>query len=195
WLSRLKTSQVIDPGSLLFYRAITEHQLLKTSDCLETLEFLLENKESITVRYRVMAEYAMADLKNLETGSLDEISRRMSDIQRRTSLYRSGTQVLRQEERVLHQLDELIKQLENQQQQQSSSESTQPTNPMEDSQNAPGAGSGEVAGKSLSEGGDWGNLPPAQRESALAELSKDLPPHFRTVIEEYFRKLADDEGR
>ncbi len=39
---------------------------------------------------------------------------------------------------------------------------------------------------------DWGNLPPKEREEALQQLGKDLPSHYRDVIEEYFRKLARD---
>jgi hypothetical protein len=38
----------------------------------------------------------------------------------------------------------------------------------------------------------WGNLPPKEREEALQQMSKDLPAHYRELIEEYFRKLARD---
>jgi hypothetical protein len=40
----------------------------------------------------------------------------------------------------------------------------------------------------------WGDLPPKEREEALQQISKDLPAHFRDVIEEYFRKLAREES-
>ncbi len=57
---------------------------------------------------------------------------------------------------------------------------------------AGGTGPGDVAPKQLGTETDWGNLPPKQREEALQQLSKDLPSHYRDVIEEYFRKLARD---
>ena len=55
-----------------------------------------------------------------------------------------------------------------------------------------GSGAGNVDPKQLGTNIDWGNLPPQEREAALQELSKDLPSHYRDVIEEYFRKLARD---
>jgi hypothetical protein len=33
-------------------------------------------------------------------------------------------------------------------------------------------------------------LPPAKREEALQQISRDLPTHYREAIEAYFRKLA-----
>ena len=66
---------------------------------------------------------------------------------------------------------------------------------MDDSFNAGGTADGEVVGKNQILGGSWGNLPPAKRAKALAEIAKDLPPHYRSVIEEYFRQLASESDR
>jgi hypothetical protein len=38
-------------------------------------------------------------------------------------------------------------------------------------------------------------LPPSRRAAALAEMTRDLPPHYREVIEEYFRQLARQPAR
>jgi hypothetical protein len=46
--------------------------------------------------------------------------------------------------------------------------------------------------KDVGETPDWGDLPPKQRKEALQQMGKDLPAHFRELIEEYFRKLAQD---
>jgi hypothetical protein len=61
---------------------------------------------------------------------------------------------------------------------------------MEDSQAASNSGPGNVDPKKLGSDSDWGNLPPKERGEALQQLAKDLPSHYREVIEEYFRKLA-----
>lgn len=61
---------------------------------------------------------------------------------------------------------------------------------MNDSQAAGGSGQGDVDKKNLNQRGGWGNLPPAQREEALQQISRDLPTHYREAIEAYFRKLA-----
>ena len=63
---------------------------------------------------------------------------------------------------------------------------------MEETRRAGGKGSGQVTGKEQIDGGQWGDLPPAERAAALAEMAKDMPPHYRNVIEEYFKRLAKE---
>ncbi len=53
-----------------------------------------------------------------------------------------------------------------------------------------GKGPGKVDPKSIGTKAGWGNLPPKERQEALQQIGKDLPAHYREVIEEYFRKLA-----
>ena len=84
----------------------------------------------------------------------------------------------------------MIEELEKKRKKQQQSASSAPSAPMDDSRRAGGGGSGEVQQKVQTDGGQWGNLPPRQRAAALAEMTKELPPHFRDVIEEYFRQLA-----
>jgi hypothetical protein len=194
YLGKLEVSNILDPSTLLFYRALMEHQLLKKEDCVKTAKQLLEHPERIPKRYHVLSKLVLADIEPLKEDSLDEVSRLMGDIRRRTGLHRSGKLVLGQEETVIKKLDKLIEELESQQQQQSAGSSA-PSSPMQDSQNAAGQGSGEVTPKRQVEGGDWGDLPPAERAAALAEMAKDMPPHYRAVIEEYFRQLAKDNDR
>ena len=192
-LQSVSVQQVHDPAALLFYRGLMEHQLLRKDECVETTNRLLQHSGKIPRRYEVLSRLVLADIEPLEEGSLDEISRLMGDIERRTGLHRSGRKVIAQEVEVIKKLDKLIETLEAQQQQQSPSGGSRPSNPMEDSQIAGGQGSGEVIRKRLVDGGDWGNLPPAQRAAALAEMAKDMPPHYREVIEAYFRKLARED--
>ena len=41
----------------------------------------------------------------------------------------------------------------------------------------------------------WGKLPEKERAKAMMELTKDLPPRYREVIEEYFKTLAKRLGQ
>jgi len=191
-LEQLDVAKILDRPALLFYRALMEHQLLKKEKCLETLSTLLENAESLPRRYNVLSKLMLADIKPLETDSLDEISRMMNDIRRRTDLSRSGKTVIKREEEVIEKLDKLIEELESQQKSQATSSSVAPSSPMEDSRRGRGKGSGKVTQKKQTDGGDWGDLPPADRAAALAEMAKDMPPHYRAVIEEYFKQLAKE---
>lgn len=195
---KIDASQTLDPVCMLFYRGVTEHQLLKREECIETLKTLLENEAELPRRYAVVGRMMAADIEPLEADSLDEISRMMKDIRRRQALFRSGKRVRSKEEEVIKKLDKIIEEIEQQRaamQQQQPANSMTPSSPMEDSQRAAGKGSGEVIGKQQVEGGNWGALPPAERAAAMAEMSKDLPPHYRAVIEEYFRKLARDDDQ
>ena len=194
-LDPLTTEQVFDPSQLLFHRGLSQQRLLMIKPALETLNRLQENEGTIPRRYATVAELMINDMESLELDSLDEVSRLMQDIRRRQALHRSGTRVIDQEKAVLEKLDQMIEELEEKmQQQQSQSASAQSqqgsSQPMQESQNSGGKGSGEVTERDIDGAGDWGSLPPKKRAAALAEMAKDMPPHYREVIEEYFRQLA-----
>jgi hypothetical protein len=62
---------------------------------------------------------------------------------------------------------------------------------MRDSNIANNSGPGNVDNKRLKNLADnWGKLPEKERAQAMAELTKDMPPRYRQVIENYFRDLA-----
>lgn len=192
---KLELTRVLDPATLLFYRGLVEHQLLEKSDCLVTVNKLLENASQLPRRYDVLSRLMLADIQPVETDSLDEISRIMNDVRRRTGLFRSGKAVLAKEEAVINKLDKLIEKLESQQQSQQAADNTAPSAPMQDSFKTGGKGDGRITHKNQSEGGDWGDLPPAERAAAMAEMAKEMPPHYRAVIEAYFRRLARESDR
>ena len=193
-LEPLDLDALLTPESALFYQALAEHQLLRKPDFKETVETLLQHETDLPVRFAVLSKIMQADLTPVEEGSLDEISRIMKDNHRHIELRRSGTLVLQQEAEVIEKLDKLIEDLEEQQSQQQGqpgSGSSQPSGrPMDQSQVAKGEGSGEANIKNLPDGGEWGDLEPAERSAAMAEMVKDMPPHFRSAIENYFRRLA-----
>jgi hypothetical protein len=191
-LQGLTTADVVDPAALLFYQCVAYHRMPDKRQCLPFVTQLLERQQQIPRRYLTVAQLIQADIEPLETDSLDEISRMMDEVHRRLELRRAGTRVRQQEDEVIAKLDKLIKKIEEQQQQQASaaSGSLQPTNPAQDSMPMPGKGPGNVDPKQIGSKSGWGNLPPAERQEALQQIGKDLPAHYREVIEEYFRRLA-----
>jgi hypothetical protein len=65
---------------------------------------------------------------------------------------------------------------------------------MQDSNTANNSGPGNVDPKRLRELAEvWGKLPEKERAKAMLELQRDLPPRYREVIENYFKKLAQNE--
>ena len=199
--------QVVDPSTWLFYKAICHHHLLQRDDCLAAVTKLLEHESEVVSRYAITAKLMMSDIEPMKEDSLDEISRLMKDVERRLDLGRTGTVVRDQEKQIVEKLDKMIdkieEQLQQQQQQQQQAQAEKDGKggkggggqgkPMEDSQIAGGNGAGEVDPKSLKDRGGWGDLPPAQRQEALQNITKDLPSHYREVIEAYFKRLATSD--
>ena len=198
-LKDLKPADVIDAATLLFYRAAAHHRLLEKDQCLAQAAMLLENESAIPRRYASVAQLMVSDIRPLEVDSLDEVSRLMDDIRRRLQFGRAGRHVRQREDDVIAKLDKMIEEAEKQQQQQqmaaAGQQSLQPGDPAQDSLPMQGRGPGDVDQKQPGKGAEWGNLPPKEREEALQQLSKDLPAHYRELIEEYFRKLARDGGQ
>lgn len=198
-LDGLTPEQVIDPASLLFYQSISHHRLLQKEKCLPALAKLLENESTLPKRYVTLAHLMDADLRPLKPDSLDEIARLMEDIRRRLNFGRAGKVVRKQEDDVIAKLDKMIEDLEEQQkkqqQQQSGAGSANPTQGKPDSTPGGPSGEGKVDPKKIGNKADWGDLPPKERQEALQQISKELPAHFREVIEEYFRKIARDGNK
>ncbi len=201
-LNAIDITLVADPSTLMFYKAICHHHLLHREDCVQTLTQLMERESELVSRYAVTARLMKSDIEPLKEDSLDEISRLMNDVQRRLDLGRSGKVVRDQEQQIVEKLDKMIDKIEEQLQQQQKQQQQQQDSdgkqkkgqgkPMDDSRIAGGNGPGDVDPKSTGKRSGWGDLPPAQRHEALQNITKDLPSHYREVIEAYFKALATE---
>jgi hypothetical protein len=200
-------SEVVDPSTWLFYKAICHHHLLQRDDCMAAVTKLLEHESELVSRYAITAKLMKTDIEPMKEDSLDEISRLMKDVERRLELGRTGTVVREQEKQIVEKLDKMIDKIEEQLQQQQQQQQQQAQQgqdgkggkgggqgkPMDESQIAGGVGPGDVDPKTLKDRNGWGDLPPAQRQEALQNITKDLPSHYREVIEAYFKRLATSD--
>ncbi len=197
-LEEVKAEAVIDPASLLFYKSIAFHRLLRKKECLPVVEKLLEREEELPRRFGTLAKLIQADIAPLEADSLDEVSRMMDSIKVRLGHGRAGKRVRKEEDDVIAKLDKMIKDLEDKakQQQQAAASSGKagdtlnPSQPMNDSMPGGATGPGNVDPTEITKKAGWGDLPPKERQQALQQLGKEFPSHYRDVIEEYFIKLA-----
>ncbi len=201
-IAEVEPTESIDPAATLFYRGVCYHALLMKKEALADLRRLLENDDDCPVRYARTANLMIADIKPLKEDTLDEISRIMTDVTRRLDLGRTDEDVKNQEQKIIDKLTKLIEKIEEQQQQQQQQQQQSSGGqgggqggqgaPMDDSRIAGASGSGDVDRREIEERDGWGNLPPAERQQALQQISRDLPTHYREAIEAYFRKLATD---
>jgi hypothetical protein len=66
---------------------------------------------------------------------------------------------------------------------------------MKDSNIATNGGAGNVDQKRLKGLAEqWGKLPERDRAKAMADITRDMPPQYREVIERYFKDLAKNGG-
>jgi hypothetical protein len=193
-IANLEPEDVVDPASLLFYRMVAYHQVVEPDKSRSALVELMEHEDQLPLRYRQVAELVRQDLASLKDESLDHVSRRMNDVRRRLELGQAGKQVQVVEKGVVDSLDKMIKKLEEQQkqQQQALGGSAQSSTPMQDSQLAPLKAPGKVDARDIGHQSGWGNLPPKEREEAMQQIGREFPAHYRQLIEQYFRDLADE---
>jgi hypothetical protein len=191
-LTGLQPTDVVDPASLWFYRALANYRLAERDPSLRDVERLLAVPQHSPRRYTVLGELMREDLKRLEPDTLDHISRRMDDVRRRLALGRAGPKVCKVEQGVIASLDKLIKEIEDQldESQGARGGALQPTRPADESRIMGGKGRGEVLQRKIGSKSGWGNLPPKEREEALQQVGREFPAHYREVIEQYFRRLA-----
>lgn len=197
-LNGLQPVDVVDPAALLFYRMASNQQLVRPDEARAALVQLLERESELPERYRQVAKLLEADLATVEEDSLDHIARRMNDIRRRLGYGRAGSIVQDIENGVVKSLDKKIEEAEKQQQQaqqqSGSGGNAQPSRPMNDSQIAELKAPGRVDNKNIGRDSGWGDLPPKEREQALQQIGREFPAHYRELIEDYFKELANRPG-
>ena len=196
-LDGLQTSDVVAPAELLFFQGVVYHRLVDKDNKekgLKVIGSLMDGSDASPRRYIAVATLIQSDLNAFEAETLDHIARRMEDIHRRLDLGRAGPKVKKVEGDVIASLDKMIKKIEEeqdkQQQQQGNSSSSQSNRPAQDSTPATLKGPGEVTKKQFKDHGGWGDLPPKQREEALQQVGREFPPHYRDIIEQYYRGQA-----
>jgi hypothetical protein len=194
--ARIDPAHVVDPATCLFYQAVCQHQLLKKTEGLETLDKLLHKTEGVAESYARVGALMQEELTSLEDQSLDVVSRKMHDSQRRLDLGRGGQRVQKVQEEIVESLNELIKKMEQQanpqgQQGQSDNNSNRSTGPADDPSIKGATAPGNVDKKNLKKQGSWGNLQDRQLDPAKALLNKEFPSNYREAVEQYFKKLAN----
>ncbi len=207
-LEGLQPQDVVDPASLLFYQGVDYHWLLKKEAGVKALTRLFERRDEIPRRYLTVGILMQADLAGLKDESLDHVSRRMDDVTRRLEFGRAGKKVQGVENGIIASLDKLIEKMEQEQQQgdgsggggggsqpggQGPAQGIRSTAPAADSTPATGKGPGNNNKKNIGSKSGWGDLPAKEREEALQQIGKDFPSHYREIVEQYFRRIAESE--
>jgi hypothetical protein len=214
-LSTVEPEKAVDPASFFFYKAVTEQALIKKESSILSISRLLDDVTDIPDRYRVVGTQMLFEMLGWSADPKDllNIEKLMDNSARRLDLSRGGEQTQEIQKKILFRLDEVIKEAENKQKQgqgqcnggncpnggqpggQPGGNTVNPSAPAGDSVIMGGAGKGESIEKRLKNLQDnWGTLPPDKRAQAVVEITRDLPPKYKPMIEEYFKSLNRING-
>ncbi len=167
---------------------------------------LLERYADAPESVRLAAQQLLQQLESGGLAKLDAAREHMLSASGGLIESRAGDQVQAAQERAIALLDELIEQAQQQENQQRQQQQQQ----QQASASASGAASGAPAGASTERTGageigelrapapilpgeSWGELPPAEREAILQDLRERAPARYRTLVEQYYRALAEEE--
>ncbi len=207
-----------DPAGYLFHKAACEHALGKRDAAAASLRTLLDGVDGVPDRYRVVATLLFFDVDKWPKDEKDllNLARLADNSQRRLDLGRGGPQTQEIQKKIVFRLDEQIKQAEQKLKQQQQQQQAQggkkgpgkpqecpdggekqpqqaqgdPSKPMDDSQRAENRGKGVVDEKKLRQyESEWGKLPEVERKRVVQEFSRDLPPKYKQMVEQYFASL------
>jgi hypothetical protein len=201
-LAAVKVEDAVDPSTFLFHKAVAEYAMIRKDDCRRTILRLLDDVVDAPERYKMVAAMMHFDMTSWQDKDLSWVERMQKNIERRLDLSRGGPITQDMQKKVVLQLDEMIKKLEEEQQkkqQACNKPGNQPksNSPQQDSIGGTTRTPGEVDVKKWKEVAEtWGKLPEKDRAKAMLELTRDMPPKHRELIETYFKKLAQaDTGK
>lgn len=125
-----------------------------------------------------------ASIADKMAGVTDELNRKVT-----------GPPVQTDQKTIVRDLDALIASLEKQCEAcRNGVKRNRPTRGMDDSRIGSGTGGiGELLNPADS-GKDWGKLSSRERDRILQSMSEGFPPEYRTVLERYYRRLAEEKN-
>jgi hypothetical protein len=124
---------------------------------------------------------------------MSAISYKMSGVAGDLAKKETGEPVQNQEKRIVRDLDELIAALEQECQNfKGNKASNKPTKPAQFGMHGGTGGIGDLVDPTES-GKDWAKLSARERDRILQSMSEGFPPEYRTVLERYYRRLAEEK--
>jgi len=132
----------------------------------------------------IAAEIQTGDIATKMTGVVDELGRK-----------ETGEPVQGEQKAIVRDLDELIASLERQCQAcRGGIKRNNPRRGMDDSEIRSGNGEMGPLTNPGDGGKDWGKLSARERDRILQSMSEGFPPEYRTVLERYYRRLAEEKS-
>jgi hypothetical protein len=203
-LDSIQAEQVVDPSAYYFYKAVAEHALIKKDKAVKTIFRLIDDVPDAPDRYLMLTRIMLVDMLawKKDEKDLSNIVKLMDNSERRLDLSRPGKITQDIQKKIVFRLDELIKEKESQCKGgqcnggncpgggKGSGAGSRPSSPMQDSNIGGANGPGNVTERQIKQYQEnWAKMPEHERARAIQELTRDLPPAYKLVIEDYFKSL------
>jgi hypothetical protein len=203
----------VDPASLYFFKAVSEHATMKKDAAVGSIVKLLDDVADAPSRYTMVATLMFFDMQSwaADPKDLSNIERLMDNSGRRLDLARGGEKTQDIQKKIVFRLDELIKELERRgdgprvpgcppggegpDSPNRPGNTNQPNAPATRSVIMGGSGKGGVDERELRKIAEsWGTLPAEKRAKVIQDITRDLPPKFEPMIRNYFEALDKMHG-
>jgi hypothetical protein len=192
-----------------FFRMLTSFRLNDRPAAEQAYKEIEASFVPLPRRYAVLADLMADQLQRWKRDDPADIARDMAAVRDRLQTAKAGPKTQQMQKDVVAKLDKLIKEKEDQGKGKGQgakgeqdvggtpgSPGGQSNGPAADS--APGGwdGKGSVDEKLLKNlGQNWGKLPPHQRQAIVNQMTRDLPPKYKPMIEDYYRALNQLKSR
>jgi hypothetical protein len=123
------------------------------------------------------------------------IADKMAGVTDQLNRNETGKPVQTEQKAIVRDLDELIAALEKKYEENNGGiSSANPRRGLRDSIIVRGPGGMGTLVDPKDTDGNWGQLSSPERDRILQSMSEGFPPEYRTVLERYYRRLADEKG-
>jgi hypothetical protein len=122
------------------------------------------------------------------------IATKMADVTDELNRKETGKPVQTEQKAIVSELDKLIASLEKECENcKGSRKINNPKRGMKDSMISQGTGGIGILVDPSDSNKDWGKLSSRERDRILQSMSEGFPPEYRTVLERYYRRLAEEK--
>ena len=123
------------------------------------------------------------------------IAAKMAGVTDELNRAETGKPVQTEQKAIVRDLDELIAKLEKEYEKNNTGiKRNDPRFGMRDSMISRGTGGIGTLINPADTGKDWGKISSRERDRILQSMSEGFPPEYRTVLERYYRRLAEEKG-
>ncbi|HJZ53512.1 MAG TPA: hypothetical protein VKE74_01050, partial [Gemmataceae bacterium] len=216
-LNAVAPEQVVDPAAYFFYKAVAAHAMMQKDEASTAINRLRNDVQDPPDRYRMVAILMFFDMEKWspDPKDLSNIERLMDNSGRRLDLARPDDKTQGIQRKIVFRLDELIKEKENQGGSQQANggqcpgggkpgdgaSGPNPGNTVRPNQNAQdskimgGAGQNKDINKELQLATqNWGTTTPQERQKIIEQITRDYPPKYKPLIDDYFKSLNRMHG-